>query len=42
MYHTYNRQVTQGSTVTANPETIEGMLESLSKGAFFYVVAFLV
>ncbi|KAF5472575.1 hypothetical protein F2P56_009284 [Juglans regia] len=30
MYHTYNRQVTQGSTVTANPETIEGMLESLS------------
>ncbi|KAG7963304.1 hypothetical protein I3843_09G111800 [Carya illinoinensis] len=30
MYHTYNRQITQGSKVTANPETVEGMLESLS------------
>ncbi|XP_027351329.1 serine/threonine-protein phosphatase 6 regulatory subunit 3 isoform X1 [Abrus precatorius] len=28
-YHTYNRQMTNGSTVTANPETVEGMLESL-------------
>ncbi|KAK2448293.1 SIT4 phosphatase-associated family protein [Trifolium repens] len=28
-YHSYNRQMTNGSTVTANPETIEGMLESL-------------
>lgn len=33
VYHTYNRQITQGSTVTANPETVEGMLESLSKGS---------
>ena len=31
VYHTYNRQITQGPTVTANPETVEGMLESLSK-----------
>ncbi|KAE7996079.1 hypothetical protein FH972_000828 [Carpinus fangiana] len=30
VYHTYNRQITQGPTVTANPETVEGMLESLS------------
>ncbi|KAF8037112.1 hypothetical protein BT93_B0126 [Corymbia citriodora subsp. variegata] len=28
-YHTYNRQLTHGSTVTAHPETVEGMLESL-------------
>ncbi|XP_059668483.1 uncharacterized protein LOC132313634 [Cornus florida] len=28
-YHTYNRQLTHGSTITANPETVEGMLESL-------------
>ncbi|CAL0334503.1 unnamed protein product [Lupinus luteus] len=28
-YHTYNRQMTIGSTVAANPETVEGMLESL-------------
>ncbi|KAI4297048.1 hypothetical protein L6164_036957 [Bauhinia variegata] len=28
-YHTYNRQMTIISTVTANPETIEGMLGSL-------------
>ncbi|KAL5140740.1 Serine/threonine-protein phosphatase 6 regulatory subunit 3 [Glycine soja] len=28
-YYTYNRQMTNGSTVTANPETVEGMLESL-------------
>ncbi|TKY72368.1 Serine/threonine-protein phosphatase 6 regulatory subunit 3 [Spatholobus suberectus] len=28
-YHTYNRQMTNASTVTANPETVEGMLESL-------------
>ncbi|XP_019431259.1 PREDICTED: serine/threonine-protein phosphatase 6 regulatory subunit 3-like isoform X2 [Lupinus angustifolius] len=28
-YHTYNRQMTNGSTVAANPETVEGMLESL-------------
>ncbi|KAI4306338.1 hypothetical protein L6164_029625 [Bauhinia variegata] len=28
-YHTYNRQITHVSTVTANPETVEGMLESL-------------
>uniref|UniRef100_A0A2N9GSU1 Uncharacterized protein n=1 Tax=Fagus sylvatica TaxID=28930 RepID=A0A2N9GSU1_FAGSY len=32
VYHTYNRQITQGAAVTANPETVEGMLESLSKG----------
>ncbi|RZB90267.1 Serine/threonine-protein phosphatase 6 regulatory subunit 3 isoform B [Glycine soja] len=29
-YYTYNRQMTNGSTVTANPETVEGMLESLA------------
>ncbi|XP_020203887.1 serine/threonine-protein phosphatase 6 regulatory subunit 3 isoform X1 [Cajanus cajan] len=28
-YFTYNRQMTNGSTVNANPETVEGMLESL-------------
>lgn len=28
-YHTYNRQLNHGSTVTASPETIEGMLGSL-------------
>lgn len=28
-YNTYNRQVSHGSTVTADPETVEGMLESL-------------
>ncbi|RDY01556.1 Serine/threonine-protein phosphatase 6 regulatory subunit 3, partial [Mucuna pruriens] len=28
-YYTYNRQMTNGSTVTANPETVEGMLESV-------------
>ncbi|KAA8519377.1 hypothetical protein F0562_013633 [Nyssa sinensis] len=28
-YHTFNRQLTHGSTITANPETVEGMLESL-------------
>ncbi|KAJ1414402.1 SIT4 phosphatase-associated protein family [Sesbania bispinosa] len=28
-YNIYNRQMTNGSTVTANPETVEGMLESL-------------
>lgn len=28
-YHSYNRQMTNGSAVTANPETVEGMLESL-------------
>ncbi|XP_022716446.1 serine/threonine-protein phosphatase 6 regulatory subunit 3-like isoform X2 [Durio zibethinus] len=29
VYHTYNRQVPQGSMIAANPETVEGMLESL-------------
>ncbi|XP_057971323.1 uncharacterized protein LOC131160044 [Malania oleifera] len=28
-YHSYNRQLTAGTSLTANPETIEGMLESL-------------
>ncbi|XP_028759355.1 serine/threonine-protein phosphatase 6 regulatory subunit 3 isoform X2 [Neltuma alba] len=28
-YHSYNRQMTNGPTVTANPEAVEGMLESL-------------
>nr|XP_027187148.1 serine/threonine-protein phosphatase 6 regulatory subunit 3 isoform X2 [Cicer arietinum] len=28
-YHSFNRQMTNGSTVSANPETVEGMLESL-------------
>ncbi|GLT26181.1 hypothetical protein SLA2020_012640 [Shorea laevis] len=31
VYHMYNRQLTQGSTITANPETVEGMLESLGE-----------
>lgn len=30
-YQSYNRQMTNGSTATANPETVEGMLESLGK-----------
>uniref|UniRef100_A0A5B7AXS8 Putative serine/threonine-protein phosphatase 6 regulatory subunit 2 n=1 Tax=Davidia involucrata TaxID=16924 RepID=A0A5B7AXS8_DAVIN len=29
IYHTFNRQLTHGSTITANPETVDGMLESL-------------
>ncbi|GMI93199.1 hypothetical protein like AT1G30470 [Hibiscus trionum] len=29
VYHTYNRQVFQGSTISANPKTVEGMLENL-------------
>ncbi|GMI77439.1 hypothetical protein like AT1G30470 [Hibiscus trionum] len=29
VYHTYNRQASQGSTVSANPKTVEGMLENL-------------
>ncbi|KAK5791917.1 uncharacterized protein LOC108489185 isoform X1 [Gossypium arboreum] len=29
VYHTYNRQISQGSTISANPETVEGMLENL-------------
>ncbi|KAH7568460.1 hypothetical protein JRO89_XS06G0002700 [Xanthoceras sorbifolium] len=28
-YYTFNRQLTHGSTITANPETVEGMLGSL-------------
>ncbi|PSR98720.1 Serine/threonine-protein phosphatase 6 regulatory subunit like [Actinidia chinensis var. chinensis] len=28
-YHMYSRQLTQGSTISANPETVEGMLGSL-------------
>ncbi|XP_048490870.1 uncharacterized protein LOC104901230 isoform X2 [Beta vulgaris subsp. vulgaris] len=28
-YHAYNRQFSQGPSTTANPETVEGMLESL-------------
>ncbi|XP_054779323.1 uncharacterized protein LOC129287168 isoform X2 [Prosopis cineraria] len=28
-YHSYNRQMSNGPTVTANPEAVEGMLESL-------------
>ncbi|KAE9591584.1 putative SIT4 phosphatase-associated protein family [Lupinus albus] len=28
-YHTYNHQMANGSIVAANPETVEGMLESL-------------
>ncbi|KAJ4702988.1 Serine/threonine-protein phosphatase 6 regulatory subunit 3 [Melia azedarach] len=28
-YYTFNRQLTHGSTVTVNPETVEGMLGSL-------------
>lgn len=30
-YYTFNRQLTHGSTVTVNPETVEGMLGSLGK-----------
>ena len=30
-YYTYNCQMTNGSTVAANPETVKGMLESLGK-----------
>ncbi|GKV39968.1 hypothetical protein SLEP1_g47655 [Rubroshorea leprosula] len=30
-YNMYNRQLTQGSTIAANPETVEGMLESLGE-----------
>ena len=30
-YHMYSRQLTQGSTISANPETVEGMLGSLGK-----------
>ncbi|KAK6284940.1 hypothetical protein POUND7_003892 [Theobroma cacao] len=29
VYHAYNRQFSQGSLIAANPETVEGMLESL-------------
>ncbi|TYI04236.1 hypothetical protein ES332_A10G004100v1 [Gossypium tomentosum] len=29
VYHTYNRQICQGSTISANPKTVEGMLENL-------------
>ncbi|XP_021298094.1 serine/threonine-protein phosphatase 6 regulatory subunit 2 [Herrania umbratica] len=29
VYHAYNRQFSQGSMIAANPETVEGMLESL-------------
>ncbi|MBA0870810.1 hypothetical protein Goshw_017477 [Gossypium schwendimanii] len=29
VYHTYNRQISQGSTIFANPKTVEGMLENL-------------
>ncbi|KAK4421047.1 Serine/threonine-protein phosphatase 6 regulatory subunit [Sesamum alatum] len=28
-YYMYNRQISQGAGITANPETVEGMLESL-------------
>lgn len=35
VYHTYNRQMTNGSAVAANPETVEGMLESLGKTSSF-------
>lgn len=40
VYHAYNRQIPQGSTIVANPETVEGMLESLSKGNFFFLFSF--
>ena len=39
-HHTYNRQITQGPPVTANPETVEGMLESLGKGTSYMLVSF--
>ncbi|KAI3466866.1 hypothetical protein Pfo_023529 [Paulownia fortunei] len=29
VYYMYNRQISHGSGITANPETVEGMLESL-------------
>ncbi|KAL0407524.1 UNVERIFIED_CONTAM: Serine/threonine-protein phosphatase 6 regulatory subunit [Sesamum latifolium] len=29
VYYMYNRQMSQGAGITANPETVEGMLESL-------------
>lgn len=32
-YHMYSRQLNPGSTTSANPETIEGMLGSLGKGS---------
>ncbi|EYU43237.1 hypothetical protein ABFS82_08G126700 [Erythranthe guttata] len=31
MYYMYNRQTSQGSGITANPETVEGILESLGE-----------
>ncbi|PPS00618.1 hypothetical protein GOBAR_AA20030 [Gossypium barbadense] len=31
VYHTYNRQISQGSTISANPKTVEGMLENLGE-----------
>lgn len=34
-YHAYNRQFSQGPSTTANPETVEGMLESLGKMILF-------
>ena len=34
----FGPQMTLGSTVTANPETVEGMLESL--GEFFFLMIF--
>ena len=34
-YHMFGRQMIHGSTVAANPETVEGMLESLGKSASF-------
>lgn len=30
-YYMFNRQLAHGSTVTANPETVEGMLSSLGE-----------
>lgn len=30
-YYMFNRQITHGSTVTANPETVEGMLGILGE-----------
>lgn len=32
-YHMYSRQLNSGSTTSANPETVEGMLGSLGKGS---------
>lgn len=34
-YHMYGRQMTHGSTVTANPETVVGMLESLGNKSLY-------